>query len=79
MVRAGLAIIRTCKDDPTRHSAGREKTRKAEEEMGGQHHRMDRPKTEQVPQNSRHQTGDSWEVFDGVPTVALTTGEVKVI
>ena len=37
MVRAHNKIFRACQDNPAGHSARREKTRKTEKEMGGQH------------------------------------------
>ena len=71
MARAHLTNIRPDKDHPARHRWGSKKNRKTEEELGGQHQRVDRPGILTDTKGDRRQaeveTADC-EVIGGVPT-----------
>ena len=71
-----LPFIRSCQDHLARLSERGKKTRQTEEEVGRQHHRMDRPGVCQVPEGSGEE-GKMEETGCGIIFGAPTTLAVK--
>ena len=77
MVWSCLPFIRSGQNHLARHSERGKKTRQAEEEVGRQHHGIDRPGVRQVPESSGEQgkmeeTG--CEIICGAPTTLAVKG-----
>ena len=72
MVRACVAIQRTCQDHPAGHRTRREKERQTEEEVGRQYQRVDRSDLRQLAASCRGQRPME-EDHPGVISGASTT------
>ena len=77
-----LPFIRSGQNHLERHNESGKKTRQTEEEVGRQHHGMDRPGVRQVPEGSGEQgkmekTG--WKIICGAPTTLAVKGLMMMI